>query len=72
LQEIINEANRLIEGNIKNIKLGVNQYLNEDFKQRVAAFLNNLDCYLSNYCENLVQAQKDQKLKADEKDKLAK
>lgn len=72
LQEIVDEANRFIEHSIKNIKQGIKKYLGEDFKQRVDLFFNDLDRYLSNYWDSLIQAQKDQKLKSDEKDKLVK
>lgn len=72
LQEIVDEANRFIEHSIKNIKQGIKKYLDEDFKQRVDLFFNDLDRYLSNYWDSLIQAQKDKKLKSDEKDKLVK
>jgi len=70
LKEIVDKSNNLIEDNIKNIKVGINKYLDEDFKQRVDSFFNELDNYLSNYCTILIQAQKDQKIQTQEKDKL--
>ncbi|MEH1829439.1 MAG: dynamin family protein [Nostoc sp.] len=70
LQEIIDKSNKLIEDSIENIKEGINQYLDEDFKQRVDKFFAELDSYLNNYCNTLIQAQIDQKIQTDEKEKL--
>jgi hypothetical protein len=70
LQEIIDKANESIEERVKNIKQGINQYLDEDFKQRIHIFFNDLDIYLSNYRESLIQSQQDQKLQVEEKEKL--
>lgn len=70
LQEIINKSNKLIEDSIENIKGGINQYLDEDFKQRVDKFFAELDSYLTNYCNTLIQAQTDQKIQTNEKEKL--
>ena len=70
LEEIVKNVNKGIERSIKNIDQAINQYLDEDFKQRVDAFFNSLDRYLSNYRDSLEQAQKDQKLKADQKNEL--
>lgn len=67
LQEIINESNQSIERTVKNIKQGINQCLDEDFKQQIDKFFNNLDHELSNYCDSLKQAQVAQKLSLDEK-----
>ncbi|BCL40243.1 dynamin family protein [Nostoc sp. MS1] len=72
LQEIVEKSNKLIDESIKNIKEGINQYLDEDFKQRVNCFFNDLDSYLDNYRNTLIQAQKDQKRQAEEKNKLVK
>lgn len=69
-QEIVDKSNKIIEDSIKNIKEGINQYLDEDFKQRVDSFFNELDSYLNNYCDTLIQAQKDQKIQAEEKEQL--
>ncbi|WP_414619900.1 dynamin family protein [Calothrix sp. CCY 0018] len=70
LQEIINQSNNLIEENIDNISKGVEQYLDCDFKQRVNNLFNNLDNYLTNYCETLKQAQEDQKIEVEKKSQL--
>lgn len=70
LQEIIEKSNKLIEDSIENIKEGINQYLDEDFKQRVDRFFTELDGYLNNYCNTLIQAQTDQKIKTEEKENL--
>jgi flagellar biosynthesis/type III secretory pathway protein FliH len=70
LQEIIKESNKFIEENIEKIKQGMNQYLDEDFQQRIDTFFNELDHYLSNYRDSLRQAQQDQRLSLDEKGKL--
>ncbi len=70
IQEIIVQANESIEQSVENIKQGINQYLDEDFKQRVNIFFNDLDIYLSNYRESLIQSQQDQKLQVEEKEKL--
>ena len=67
LQEIINESNQSIERTVKNIKQEINQYLDEDFKQQIDKFFNDLDQELSNYCHSLKQAQVAQKLSLDEK-----
>jgi hypothetical protein len=70
LQEIVDESNQSIERSIKNIKQEINQYLDEDFKQHIDIFFNNLDHYLSNYCDSLKQAQVAQKLSLDQKKTL--
>lgn len=70
LQEIVYESNKKSNQNITNIKQGINQYLDEDFKQRVDIYLKDLNVYLSNYSDSLTQAQEDQKLKSEERDKL--
>ncbi|MTJ06524.1 MULTISPECIES: dynamin family protein [unclassified Anabaena] len=70
LQEIIDQSSESIDQSVRNIKQGINQYLDEDFKQRVSIFFNDLDIYLSNYRESLIQSQQDQKLQVEEKEKL--
>jgi GTPase Era involved in 16S rRNA processing len=70
LAEIIQQVNSLIEQSVENIKQGMNQYLDEDFQQRIDLFFKDLDCYLSNYRDSLRQAQEDQTLSLDEKGKL--
>jgi len=70
LQEIVDSSNKMIEQSVKNIKQGINQYLDEDFKQRVDTCFKDLNIYLSNYCNSLTQAHQDQKLKVEEREKL--
>ncbi|OUL17481.1 dynamin family protein [Nostoc sp. 106C] len=70
LQEIVNQSNNLIEDTITNIKQEINNYLDEDFKQRVDSFFAQLDSYLNNYRNTLIQAQKDQKIQAEAKEQL--
>ncbi|GAB1542519.1 dynamin family protein [Scytonema sp. NUACC21] len=72
LQEIVEKSNKLIDRSIKNIREEINQYLDKDFKERVGSFFNELDIYLGNYRNTLIQAQQDQKKQAEEKDKLVK
>lgn len=70
LQGIVYEVNKLIDQSINIIKQGINQYLDEDFQQRVDEFFNDLDRYLSNYRNSLKQAQEDQKLSIEGKKQL--
>lgn len=70
LEELVAKINQSIEMSLEKISQGINQYLEEDFQQRFDNFFKDLDGYLSNYRDSLKQAQKDQKLKAEEKDKL--
>lgn len=70
LKEIVDEANQSIKQSIENIKQGVNQYLDEEFKQQIDTFFQQLDHYLSNYCNNLMQAQAAQQLSLDQKETL--
>lgn len=70
LQEIVTEVNQLIEQIIKKIKQEINQYLDEDFHQRVDNFFNDLDTYLTNYCDSLKQVQLNQQLSLELKEKL--
>jgi F0F1-type ATP synthase membrane subunit b/b' len=70
LQEIVEEFNSLIKHSIENIKQGINQYLDEDFQQRIDTFFNDLDHYLSNYRDSLRQAQSDKKLSVAQQSKL--
>ncbi|MBW4576044.1 MAG: dynamin family protein [Aphanothece sp. CMT-3BRIN-NPC111] len=70
LQGIVTEVNQLIEQSIKSIKQGITEYLDEDFQQRVDVFFDELDTYLSNYCDSLRQAQSDQKLSLEQKEIL--
>lgn len=70
LQGIIYEINKLIDQRINDIKLGISQYLDEDFQQRIDDFFNDLDAYLNNYRNSLKQAQVDQQLSIEAKAKL--
>ena len=70
LHGIVYEVNKLIEQNINNLKQEINQYIDEDFQQRIDTFFNELDRYLSHYRDNLRQAQSDQKLSIEGKEKL--
>lgn len=70
LEELIAQINQSIETNIDSINQGINKYLDEDFQQRVDVFFEELDCYLRNYRDSLRQAQSDQKLSLDQKEKL--
>jgi hypothetical protein len=63
-------VNSLIEQNIESMKQRMNQYIDEDFQQRIDTFFNALDHYLSSYRNSLRQAQQDQRLSLDEKGKL--
>ncbi|HEY9296550.1 MAG TPA: dynamin family protein, partial [Phormidium sp.] len=70
LQGIIYEINKLIDQRINDVKQGINQYLDEDFQQRIDDFFNDLDSYLTNYRNSLKQAQVDQQLSIEAKTKL--
>ena len=52
--------------------MGINKYLDEDFRDRVNSFFDNLDTYLCSYRNSLRQAQSDQQLLKEEKDQLIK
>ncbi|NHC35130.1 dynamin family protein [Scytonema millei] len=70
LNTLIAKVNQSIEGSIDNINLEIEKYLDKDFQQRVDVFFANLDTFLHNYRDNLSQAQADQKLSLEEKEKL--
>ncbi len=70
LEELVKQINCFIETSINNINQEVNKYLDEDLQQRFDAYFENLDCYLCNYRDNLQQAQEDQKLAQEQKEKL--
>jgi hypothetical protein len=53
-----------------SLNSNINDYIDEDFQQRVNLFFNELNIYLSNYSDNLTQAQEDQKRKTEEKNQL--
>jgi hypothetical protein len=68
--EIVNDSNKNIEQKIQHLKQGIKQYLEDDFKDRLDNFFEDLNIYLSSYCGSLAQAQIDQKLNFEEKRKL--
>ena len=70
LPEIVEEVNHLIERSINNIKQEIGKYLDEDFQQRVDNFYNELDRYLTDYRDSLMQAQSAQKLSLDVRSRL--
>lgn len=72
LEELIPEINQSIESSIEVLRLGINKYLDEDFRDRVNSFFDNLDTYLGSYRNSLRQAQSDQQLLKEEKDLLIK
>lgn len=70
LEELIPEINQSIESSIDSLRLGINKYLDEYFQEKVNSFFDNLDAYLSSYRDSLRQAQSDQQLLKEEKDRL--
>ena len=70
VQETVDEVNKSIEQSIDNIQQGINQYLDDEFRERVDVLFYDLNRYLSNYCDSLKQAQKEQKLSLDQKASL--
>jgi Dynamin family len=70
LEELIPEINQSIESSISALRQGINKYLDEDFQQRVNSFFDNLDNYLGTYRDSLRQAQSDQQLLKEEKNRL--
>jgi hypothetical protein len=70
LEELVTNINQSIDTSITNINQGIGQYLEQDLQQRVDVFFENLEHYLSNYRDSLRQAQADQKLSLDQKEKL--
>jgi Dynamin family len=70
LEELIPEINQSIENSIDALRLGINKYLDEDFQEKVNFFFDNLDTYLGSYRDSLRQAQSDQQLLKEEKDRL--
>lgn len=71
LEELIPDINQSIENSINTLRQEINKYLDEDFQDRVNSFFDNLDTYLGSYRNSLRQAQSDQQLLKEEKDKLA-
>ncbi len=72
LEQVVANVNRSIEQSIANISNEIYQYLDEDFQQQVDTFFKNLEYYLSNYQDSLVQAQQDQQLSLSQKKTLVK
>lgn len=70
LKELVVKINESIESSINSINQQINKYLDEDFQQRVDIFFETLDNYLRNYRDSLSQAQADQKLSLEEKERL--
>jgi len=70
LPEIVEEVNQLIEQSIIRIKQEIAKYLDEDFHQRVDEFYNELERYLTDYRDSLMQTQSDQKLSLDMRSRL--
>jgi hypothetical protein len=70
LDELIKDVNQSIETGINSISQGINKYLDEDFQERVSEFFKALEDYLGNYRNSLKQAQNDQRLSLEEKEKL--
>lgn len=70
LDELIKDVNQSIETGINSINQGINKYLDEDFQERVSEFFKALEDYLGNYRNSLKQAQNDQRLSLEEKEKL--
>lgn len=69
-QEIVEKSNQYIENSIENIKQRVEKYIDDEFKQEVTKFFEELDSQLSNISKQLKSAQQAQKLEAQEREKL--
>ncbi|MGB3640838.1 MAG: dynamin family protein, partial [Rivularia sp. (in: cyanobacteria)] len=70
LEDVISQVNNSLEKSIDDINSNIRDYIDEDFQQRIDLFFNGLNIYLSNYSDNLTQAQEDQKKKAEERHQL--
>lgn len=70
LEEITRQFNDSLETSIKSMNQEIAKYLDEDFKQRIDNYFEKLDAYLTNYRDDIKQAQKDQKLSLEEQTKL--
>lgn len=70
LEELVNQINQSLENSIDTINQGISKYLDEDFQERVNTFFEALDRYLRSYQDSLRQAQSDQKLSLEQKEKL--
>ena len=67
LEELIKEINISTETSINKISQGISQYLDQEFQPRVDSYVAELDLYLSNYRNNLIQVQQAQELSLAEK-----
>ncbi|MEM9926190.1 MAG: dynamin family protein [Cyanobacteria bacterium P01_D01_bin.50] len=70
LEDVISQVNDSLEKSIDDINSNIRDYIEDDFQQRINIFFNELNIYLSNYSDNLAQAQADQKKKTEEKNQL--
>ncbi len=70
LEDVISQVNNSLEKSIDDINSNIRDYIDEDFQQRIDLFFNGLNICLSNYSDNLTQAQEDQKKKAEERHQL--
>jgi GTPase SAR1 family protein len=70
VETVVEQVNQSIEESITSIDWEVNKYLDEDFKRRIDTFFENLEHYLINYRDSLMQAQQAQMLSLDQKESL--
>lgn len=70
LEDVISQVNHSLEKSIDDINHNINNYIDEDFQQQINIFFNDLNLYLTNYSDNLIQALKDQKREAESKNQL--
>ena len=70
LKDLVNQINQSIDNSIQGINQGISKYLDEDFQDTINKFFESLDTYLRNYRDSLREAQNDQKLSKEKKEKL--
>lgn len=70
LEDLVSQSNQSIEKNIDSINQKITKYLDEDFQRQIDVYFMHLDRYLNGYRESLKQAQIDQSLPINEKNKL--
>lgn len=70
LNDIIGGFNHSLDISINSINQQITKYLDEDFKQKIDYYFEKLDAYLTNYRDDIKQAQQDQKLSLEEQKKL--
>lgn len=70
MKELIEKVNYSTTAKISTIAQGIDQYVDQDFQDRVNVFFQDLDDYLYRYKQSLQQAQADKKLSQDEKEQL--